>query len=392
MSTATGVTADATVELPRVVGPVQHRSPAEQSARPGREGGGDRLRALDGLRWLAALSVVAYHYLAFGRKTGAWGVRPAEIFPVLSQPASYGWLGVQVFFLISGFVICMSAWGRGVSHFFVSRASRLYPAYWVSVLLITAVVTLWPVVVEPRTAREVLVNLTMLQTPLGAPHVDGLYWTLWVELVFYLLFSVLVWRGLTYRRVLGFCMIWTVAAVLLPALKMPLVNTLVMRDYAPYFVAGIVCYLIHRFGPSPLLWGVLGVNWIIAVYRMYPEQAEHVRVMGGTTPAATWPALLIITGAFALVAAIALGWFSWARWRWLTTLGALTYPTYLLHEYPGWTAFRLLVGELPPLLIVALVFTGVIVLAWVVHRYFERPASRLMRRSLNQAFARIPQA
>lgn len=354
-----------------------------------RQSSADRLRALDGMRWVAAMSVLAYHYLAYGRGQLAWGVRPSTIFPTLSVPASYGWLGVQLFFLISGFVICMSAWGRSLSGFFVSRAARLYPAYWVSIVLVTATLFLWPTVGKPLKPHEVLVNLTMLQTPLGVPHVDGLYWTLWVELVFYLLFSIVVWRGLNYRRVVAFCMIWTVAAVLLPAAKSPLLSGLVLPDAAPYFISGVACYLIYRFGHSSLLWGIIGVNWLIAVQRMYPLHLEHVKLLG--RPAPTWPALVIITLGFAFMIAIASGRFAWVRWNWLTTLGALTYPTYLLHEYIGWTAIRALAGRLPAPVIVIIVTAGVITLAWAVHKVIEKPVGRWMRRSLGQAFAKIRQ-
>lgn len=46
--------------------------------------------------------------------------------------------------MVSGFVICMSAWGRSVGDFAVSRVSRLFPAYWAAVAFTTLVLFNWP--------------------------------------------------------------------------------------------------------------------------------------------------------------------------------------------------------------------------------------------------------
>ena len=86
-----------------------------------------RVRALDGLRLIAALMVCAYHYTVAKNLEASWGAPPKSLFPHLSAVAAYGWLGVQLFFLISGFVICMSAWGRAVGDFFASRVVAALP-------------------------------------------------------------------------------------------------------------------------------------------------------------------------------------------------------------------------------------------------------------------------
>ena len=97
-----------------------------ERARPRQE---PRLRALDGLRLIAALMVAAYHYGGRGGEvTRAWGSSPQHQFPTMHGYFAYGCLGVQVFFVISGFVICMSGWGRPLKSFFASRTSRLLPA------------------------------------------------------------------------------------------------------------------------------------------------------------------------------------------------------------------------------------------------------------------------
>src|SRR5262249_26966605 len=156
----------------------------------------------------------------------------------------YGFFGVELFFLISGFVICMSGMGRSLGDFFVARVVRLYPAYWFGVLATSAAVALWPLLDGRPGYRDVLTNLTMLQTPLGTANVDGVYWTLWVELRFYLLFAVVVALGVTYRRVVAFCALWTVASIATAAVGGPLqdngvagsfLQLVFVPQYSPYF-------------------------------------------------------------------------------------------------------------------------------------------------------------
>src|SRR5690554_5644422 len=89
-----------------------------------------RLRVLDLLRFGAALAVVLFHLV----ETSAWGTRFA--FPALSGVTMFGVYGVRLFFVISGFVILMSAWGHSPGRFVISRIARLYPAYWASVILL----------------------------------------------------------------------------------------------------------------------------------------------------------------------------------------------------------------------------------------------------------------
>ena len=94
--------------------------------------GNSRFHILDASRFFAAISVVLFHFLFLswsGNHTNSIS------FHVIGEFFKYGYLGVQFFFLISGFVIFMSIQRGGVIDFLASRAARLYPAYWFSVLL-----------------------------------------------------------------------------------------------------------------------------------------------------------------------------------------------------------------------------------------------------------------
>ncbi|MFD9766832.1 acyltransferase family protein [[Kitasatospora] papulosa] len=354
-------------------------------------GGGGRLRALDGLRILAALMVCLYHYAGKnGPVAEAWGQSPGLKFPTLSSFATYGSLGVQLFFVISGFVICMSSWGRGPGDFFRSRVARLYPAYWAAIVVVTAAAVLLPVVVRPLPLNELLVNFTMLQQPMGVDRVLGVCWTLWVEMRFYLLFAVfVVWRGVTYRRVVIFCIGWIFASVFARVAQSPLTDVLVMRDHAPYFIGGLALYLIHRYGSDLLLWGIVLTSWLLG--QRYSVTALWHPGMEGDFARSPYVIQAIVTLAFVAVAAVALGWLSWANWRWLTVAGALTYPFYLLHEHLGWFAIRIMnrALHLPPQVTLVASVATMLVLAHLLHRLVEKPFGPRLKRAMAAQAARI---
>ncbi|MFE7975281.1 acyltransferase family protein [Streptomyces shenzhenensis] len=353
--------------------PAPARTPQPDRAGPGDRR--DRLAALDGLRLLAALMVCLYHFAGRGGDISrSWGRSPSRIFPDLSQAAVYGCLGVQFFFVISGFVICMSSWGRSPGDFFRSRVARLYPAYWAAVLLVAGAAFVLPTVLQPLRLDQILVNLTMFQMPTGVPRVLGVCWTLWAEVRFYALFALcVVLRGVTYRRVVLFCCVWTLAAVVCKGAGNELTAQLVMPEHAPFFVGGLALYLIHRCGGNPTLWGIVGVSWLLG---------QETVTTGLWRPGAVgdfhrnpYLILLLLTLGFAAVAAVALGWTRWASWPWLTTAGALTYPFYLVHERLGWCVIRVLHRGLglPPWPTLAVTVLGMLGLAWLIHRCVERP-------------------
>ncbi|RCG20220.1 acyltransferase [Sphaerisporangium album] len=350
---------------------------------------------MDGLRLLAALMVCFYHYTGrSGQIAQIWGQSPKELFPTaLWTSASYGSLGVQIFFVISGFVICMSSWGRTLGDFFRSRVARLYPAYWVAIALVTAACFVLPSVSEPLRLHEILVNLTMLQQPTGVNRVLAVCWTLWVEMRFYLLFALFViWKGATYRRVVIFCCLWTVATGLAQVADNALLSEIVMQDYAPFFVGGLALYLIHRYGGDLLSWGIVAVSWMLGQYyaTITLWDPAVTKVFHMRSP---YLILLVVTFAFASVAVVAMGWLRWANWRWLTFAGALTYPFYLVHEHLGWFAItvlhrRLHLGAVPTL--VASI-ASMLVIAWLVHRLVERPLGPRLKRALKRPAIRLSQ-
>lgn len=348
---------------------------------------GRRLYVIDGIRLVAALMVAVHHYAGTYRADRPgnliWDRPVSDIMPTVFRFASYGWIGVEIFFVISGFVICMSCWGRTPRQFFVSRVIRLYPAYWFAVLFTTGVLVAVPGVWERLRLREVLLNLTMLQSGSGVPNVDGVYWTLWSELRFYLLFLVVVAMGLTYRKVVVFCCVWGTAAMLAPVADLKLLKLVANPDGAWYFIAGLALYLMHRFGQDLLLWGILAMAWLMGQLELGHRIDEVERV-------SSWRGSVLIFTVFLLfMVAVALGYTDRIRWKWLVTAGALTYPLYLVHYAAGTALINRLRDTMDPRLLIVVVIAGFLGLSWLVHRCVERPGARLLKKGLDTSFARM---
>ncbi|KNB53130.1 acyltransferase family protein [Streptomyces caatingaensis] len=350
--------------LSRAVGRRISRTPAE----------GGRLAAVDGLRLLAAVAVAAYHYL--GTPTPRfWGedYDLPRAAPLLHAISGYGWLGVEAFFLISGFVICMSCWGRTPAQFAVSRIARLFPLYWAVVLIIVAAGTVTVLAGQrsgaPTDLRTTLGNLTMIPSPLGVDFTAGVAWTLWVEARFYLLMGVLLLIGLTYRRTTAFGFLWLVLASIGRELHSTVLNEFLLGQYAGLFVAGIALHLMHRFGPDLLLWLLAGFAWCYTLTVLDDRVAGH-------------------TGFLVLLALAGPGPLRHLQWRTLVYAGALTYPFYLVHQSLGIPATRGILKTLPGLGLLPSIGLGLLLsllLAAVLNRLVDRKLGRLLRHHLSTA-------
>ena len=351
-----------------------------------------RLRVLDGLRFAAALAVVLFHFT--GRDSIAWPEGVREVFPFLSRITVYGGFGPYLFFMISGFVVLMSAWGRPVHSFVASRVGRLYPAYWVAVLLTAAVLFLNQGLIDRWGSlgpSGVAMNLTMFQSAFGVPHVDGVFWTLWVELKFYLLLALLAMAGITRGRLLALCLVWPVAGALAAQTGSPLLVAALEPVYAPFFCIGILLYLVHREGWSASTGLLLALNYCFALYTCSSYFVPWTLGVAGSGISFRGVAVLLTLSILAIGLATLTRWLDRLDrldWRWLTFLGALTYPLYLVHQVPGWVLIHRLAPVLPAYVTVGLVLAVVLAAAYLVHRFVERPVGGRLRHAVERDLAR----
>lgn len=337
---------------------------------------------------MAACAVVAYHYTAFERSH--WGAPPSELFPHIAPISAYGALGVQLFFIVSGFVILMTAQGRTIGQFVTSRVARLYPAYWVAVL---AAAFLF-LVVAPGEFREVspqtaLVNLTMVQEAFGVPHLDGVYWTLWVELLFYVMIGFLIAIKPTEGKILAFAFLWPVVGALARTGDVGFLTTLLQPSYASLFAGGMVLYLIHRDGHNIVRWLLVAFNACLAAG--VTTESYVLTAMQDNTGMVLSPvaSILIVLSLFGVVALVTVTPLKYRGPRWLTYAGALTYPLYLFHETWGWFVIASFADRLNAWATLGIAVAVSLVLAVVVERWVERPARPALTRLLKRAFGEV---
>lgn len=331
---------------------------------------------LDGLRFAAALGVVLFHFTA--KQHQAWGRPVDEVFPVLHTFTSLGYYGVHLFFVISGFVILMTAWGKDIPSYVASRVSRLYPAYLVAVPLAALLLGVIWSGQKNISVYQVAVNLTMLQGAFGIDHIDGVYWTLWVELRFYVLIALFMLIGITRQRVLAFAVVWPVAGAIARTTDQQLLAEALIADYAPLFAGGMAIYLLTQNRRDIAAWSVLAVTALLAVAvpgrhsQALLESSTGVGFSDRTTA-------LVILLCFGAVVAVTLTPLARLHVGWLTALGLLTYPLYLVHEWWGWWIIHLLSGRLPDLAVLVVAVAVVCALAVAVYRFVERPFAPRVR-------------
>jgi len=197
-----------------------------------------RLALLDYARFFAAISVVCFHYFYNGITNGKVASIDKTWF---ADIAAYGHYGVQFFFIISGYVIFLSVKNKSAASFLKSRLKRLYPTYWVAVLFTSFFALLWANGTDMAiTIPQILVNLTMFQKYVGVTNVDGVYWTLVFEVLFYAFVFLILLFG-NFKRLVTFLLIWPFFIAIFATFSG---GFIVFNLYFAYFVIGAMFALL----------------------------------------------------------------------------------------------------------------------------------------------------
>lgn len=329
-----------------------------------RDSSNGRLTGLDALRGLAVVSVMTYHY------TVPYVALVGHPLPLLFN-AIYGHYGVELFFIISGFVIFLTL--RRTSRaddFILSRVARLYPTF-VTSMLLTATVMHWAGFARlDVSAGQVLANLTMMASVLGVPSVDSAYWSLVPEISFYLLAGI-AYFGLRGFRIEVLCLAWLTLAV---GLYVTGVNPDPAHT-APLFIIGVMLYRLRSGEGAALTRITLALALLACACGPYFALRPISRAV-----------YVLLIACFALLIWITtMPRSPLARLSPLIFIGEISYALYLIHQHIGFVIIDRLSRwgiEIDAAVVIAM---GVsILLAWAITRFVEKPAQRTIR----AAFAR----
>jgi peptidoglycan/LPS O-acetylase OafA/YrhL len=335
-----------------------------------------RIAPLDGLRGIAVLAVILFH--AFARWPGLvpmpYGSRYAPVF-------GWGWLGVELFFVISGFVICMTLEKcDSFAQFMGKRWLRLFPAMLVASLLIF---TTAPLVNSPMGqpgAAQLLPGLTFIDSRWlalvhGPDSIEGTFWSLYAEMKFY------VFAGIVYftlgRR-------WVIAGLIGGFVAYCAMIALDLRSAVRFFyLFDVPFWLWFACGALFYEWSREKQRGLFVVALAVGTAATAVPVPGaGDIPNMMFTPFLGLPFIFLFAAALA--------WRpaqralsqpALLFLGFISYPLYLVHDHAMIGMILMLAKVAPwiPGLALPILPVGLLIaVAWIIAAHCEKPVRQAL--------------
>jgi len=348
-----------------------------------------RIQYLDGLRGVAILSVLMFH--AFSR----WpGIVPYGSEFVKVPIFFYGWLGVQLFFMISGYVIFMSLErSRNLHGFLIRRWIRLFPAMLACSLIVFATASFFHE--RPAGApvlRDLLPGLTFIepywwQLVLGSPQgeLEGVFWSLYVEVKLYLV------AGFFYFTIGGRRVIWVLVGLFLVATGVLFFNQVFVENGwtqarailnalsgrpSGWFAAGALFYRFHNEGKKGVLAAAILVAVATALAQGKPDYGAKPYEWDVTFAALT---VVLIFAAAALNDRVKQVFSS----RLLLFMGFISYPLYLLHENMMVSMIvktNTILPQIPSVLLPAIPILFVVGVAWLVAKFIDPPARAWLKK------------
>jgi peptidoglycan/LPS O-acetylase OafA/YrhL len=299
---------------------------------PARDIAAGRFALVDALRGIAALSVVLFHLKAGNHIPGLQALMPTWVEALVG----HGDLGVAIFFVLSGFVIAHSLYKERATlplagRFMLRRSIRLDPPYWVAIALALGSAFLSAIVLSDKIRPEVswqqiAAHVLYLQNILRYSEINDVFWTLCLELQFYLIYVLML-------------------VVARNNLKLTLILLFAAMGTSAIWPMGIAPTGLWPGSFLPLWHGFLlgaGAYWAWRHPGFLPAFALFALLIlvSSSWRANMFPVICVSTACLLLASAVT-GQISLAlNWRWLQFLGLISYSLYLIHNPITGATFR----------------------------------------------------
>lgn len=281
----------------------------------------NRISTLDAFRGIAAVLVILFHYTT----------RYDQIF-ISSSDVSFwfGWIGVPIFFILSGFVIHLTIdRSKNALEFLKKRFYRLYPTYWLCIIITLFFIYAFNLQHKTEFAisyLDILINFTMWHDFFGFKHIDGAYWSLLPELLFYILMATLVLTKLLKKFYL-INSILIVLGVIHFFFNTPIFNKVFDLDYILLFFIGICFYRLKNNKAKKVEHLFIIVNLIIGSFLFQEAQTSND--------------IKFVLLSFTIIVFLYYC-FIWGKLNWLGKIriliffGNISYALYLVHQVMGY--------------------------------------------------------
>lgn len=327
-----------------------------------------RFETLDVFRGLAALAVVLLHY------TYGYRLHYGHFFSE-AYDFRYGYLGVEFFFIISGFVIFLTLnHSSSAFDFLYKRFSRLYPVFWACMLTTFSIVYFFGLPGREKGFYNLKGNLTMIPGVLGYSAIDGAYWSLVPEFFFYIAMAVL----LSCKNKMLY-LFWGIAIIGLSVVNyyhpLPsLAATILNVKYGSLFFSGILFYKIKN--------KEYVAQWHIILLLVLALATTMINLENNTER-------IIVACFYPIFYLFAIEKLNSIRWKPLLFIGKISFPLYLLHQNIGYVIMNCTKAQLGnyPIIFIGLPIILLIILAYLIHRFIELPSIKFLR-SLRQKISK----
>jgi len=332
-----------------------------------------RILELDAIRAISCLNLLMFHFTwVYAHKYGFTSPL-AYMFP-------YGKYGVQLFFMLSGFVNVMTLIGkRSASDFLAARCIRIFPSYWFCILLNVLLFSFIPFFGKDVTLAGTVANLSALPRLFGTSNMEPVTWTLQVEMLFYAFLILMTafggWKNTFRNLMIGTtaCLVGCGGIYFIKSAwpdssiggSLYIVEQLFILRNFPLFVMGMLLNEIYN---------KRGNHWLNVIGIAFAAFVFHAVDLRGHNPAAT--ALL-----FGLLTLGAYGKIPPLRWKPLVYISSISYTLYLFHNNIGSCCInQLQVFGFGPHVSIVIATGLMIALGAATTMWFEAPITGWLRR------------